>query len=347
MKEKLYQSKMKYKIPFSILFRSIFCFSMITFFLVKVDGQSGVWLVSYSGTDRWQLINTGREKVPTLRFGDFDGDKKTDIFYRPKDNRDWLVSYGATGRWEKINESKAEILEMAFGDFNGDGKTDVFHRPADSRDWLISYGGTSRFEKIGEAKAKISEIAIGDFNGDGKADIFQRPTDNRDWLVSYSATGRWEKINESKAEISEMVFGDFNGDGKTDIFHRPTPCTDNEKEQLITLLERSGLPSEDLKNLKEKINNVSCSSSGGWLSDIGNILQSIYTKGKAVTKTTGKILLCANLATLVTVGCGAKYAACLYTCVEADCDACFLLLAEVILNDCQKSFEAWKEACLD
>jgi hypothetical protein len=83
-----------------------------------------IWRVSWGGTSRWEEINTSQHGLPSLAFGDFNGDGKTDVF-RAQGGA-WFVSWGGTSRWEEINTSQHGLPSLAFGDFNGDGKTDVF-----------------------------------------------------------------------------------------------------------------------------------------------------------------------------------------------------------------------------
>jgi hypothetical protein len=127
--------------------------------------------VSYGGAGRWATLNTATERLKDLAFADFNGDKKTDVFYKPANSRVWYVAYGGKGKWDTLNTSRAGLNELAFGDFDGDGKADVFHTPPDSREWLISYGGTGKWKPLGEAKERVKDLAFADFNGDGKTDV--------------------------------------------------------------------------------------------------------------------------------------------------------------------------------
>jgi hypothetical protein len=40
------------------------------------------WLVSYSGTGRWEKINESAAEIEEMHFGDFNGDGMTDVLLR-------------------------------------------------------------------------------------------------------------------------------------------------------------------------------------------------------------------------------------------------------------------------
>ncbi|MEM7553052.1 MAG: VCBS repeat-containing protein, partial [Cyanobacteria bacterium P01_A01_bin.84] len=85
--------------------------------------------VSYGGITSWEsLIRESPDKkgyaLESFRFGDFNGDGKTDVF-TVFDGR-FQVSYGGTSRWQALAKTRIPLKRLRFGDFNGDGKTDVF-----------------------------------------------------------------------------------------------------------------------------------------------------------------------------------------------------------------------------
>lgn len=173
------------------------------------------WVASSGATDDWFLLAQSNVDISELAFGDFNGDRKTDVIRGTGDV--WLVSWGGTSVWEQINVSSYDFSDLAIGDFNGDGKDDVFR--ANGNEWLVSFSATSGWVHLGNSSFLVSELAFGDFDGNGATDIFRGNGSN--WYVSYSyKSGRsgWVHINESEYPTSALSLGDFNGDGKTDVF---------------------------------------------------------------------------------------------------------------------------------
>jgi hypothetical protein len=102
-------------------FLSILLICMLVSF---VSAAGDKWKVSYGGKEKWADLNSSGFSISSLRFGDFNGDKKTDVFRT--NGKDWFISYGGSGKWTRLNSSGYGIENIAFGDFNGDGKTDIF-----------------------------------------------------------------------------------------------------------------------------------------------------------------------------------------------------------------------------
>ena len=54
--------------------------------------------------------------IKDLRFGDFDGDGKTDIFYT-RDGQ-WNVWYGSTRAWTPTQSARSAVSQLLFGEFD-------------------------------------------------------------------------------------------------------------------------------------------------------------------------------------------------------------------------------------
>lgn len=173
------------------------------------------WRISSAGTHRYERLNNASSTLATIRFGDFDGDGRTDVFETIGGT--WYVSDGGESRYRPVNTSSNTIDELRFADFDGDGRTDVFYR-SPAGEWLVSYGATGRYQLINTASETIDQLRFGDFDGDGRADVFT--VGDGEWKVSYGGTGRYRVINTSNQIIDQLGFADFNGDGRTDVFSK-------------------------------------------------------------------------------------------------------------------------------
>lgn len=107
-----------------------------------------------------------------LRFGDFDGDRRTDVFSLA--NSQWSVSYGGSTAWQRLNRRLSSNLgELVFADFDGDGKTDVARTSSGS--WQLSSGGATPWRALASGRSEPLSIGMlfGDFDGDGRDDVVQ------------------------------------------------------------------------------------------------------------------------------------------------------------------------------
>jgi uncharacterized membrane protein len=170
------------------------------------------WIVSYEAEGGFSSLSASGYSIDSLRFGDFDGDGKTDVFV--SNNGQWFVSYGGKSAWTSLAGASYSIDSLRFGDFDGDGKTDVF--VSNNGQWYVSYGGTSNWAPLAGAGYSIDRLRFGDFDGDGKTDVFV--SNNGQWFVSYGGTSNWAPLAGSSYSINNLRFGDFDGDGKTDVF---------------------------------------------------------------------------------------------------------------------------------
>ena len=115
-----------------------------------------------------------------VRVGDFDGDGRSDVFWR---NR----STGANSIWKSANhltpQATASVpdqywLPAAAGDFNGDGKSDIFwHKfyTGENVIWLSGNAATRQLvQKMSGGRGRWEVVGSGDFDGDSKVDVFWR-----------------------------------------------------------------------------------------------------------------------------------------------------------------------------
>jgi hypothetical protein len=120
----------------------------------------------------WKPLAASRLSIGDLRFGDFDGDRKTDVFSLA--NGQWSVSFGGDTLWRRLNRKlSSDLGNLVFADFNGDRKTDVA-RSHDGR-WEVSWGGATAWQTLqGRRREPLSVgMLFADFTGDGRADVLQ------------------------------------------------------------------------------------------------------------------------------------------------------------------------------
>ena len=195
------------------------------------------------------------------RFGDFNGDGRTDF----------LITLDREGNWNGHQVSLANesgILKGAYssssrgwgerfylGDFNGDSQSDFLVTANDNQgiNWhgyeiYQSQGGTSfsRTQKAGWPSYR--EIFYpGDFNGDGRTDFIVTAASGFRYgyklYLSNEENGFTQAISSSSPGYGEkFYFGDFNGDGRTDFL-----ITANKKQGIDWIghkvfLSKSNLP---------------------------------------------------------------------------------------------------------
>ncbi len=180
------------------------------------DGVDGL------GPD-WQVISTG----------DFNGDGKSDIFWRNSaDNRTlmWLMNGTSVldgGYTYTLDPSW--LLEGTI-DFNGDGKDDFLWRNIVNGDvsiWLMNGKNYLATAYVGFRNVPLNwDIrGVGDFNGDGKGDILWRNNATGEihtWLMNGISLIESGLVGPSaiSADWNQIAMGDFNGDGKDDLLWR-------------------------------------------------------------------------------------------------------------------------------
>jgi hypothetical protein len=131
------------------------------------DGAGNLGSLS-RGTVDLKPLTTLPVPIRDLRFGDFDGDGKTDMFYTR--GGQWYVWYAKTRTWTPTQTSSAKIGELLFGDFDAVRGTDVV--AVRNNAWSYSSASTSSWLRLNAKLTNDFDNAVAaDFDGDGRADI--------------------------------------------------------------------------------------------------------------------------------------------------------------------------------
>ncbi len=167
------------------------------------NGTSKIFSIEKNGQWQAKQLYTGSfpDSTNMLFFGDFNGDRKTDILYRL--NGDDILS-----QWSKAINTGTSFIQSTYNGFN--------------KIPIIYAGNTSKY---GDDK-----LFIVDINGDGKSDIFHgwnnyingvATTSKHDVYYSSANTFRLNStsFNSIYGKESQNVT-DINGDGRADFINR-------------------------------------------------------------------------------------------------------------------------------
>jgi FG-GAP-like repeat len=202
-------------------------------------GENRVWLMNGTTVTSFVTLVTvpvGGAAGWNYAFGDFNGDRRTDLLWRNNTTGDtalWLeVASGGSG--PVFNVPVTWTVDVA--DFNGDGRTDLFWRNVNQPTTAATYGQNAIWIMNGRTVVTSPIISqtpagfdydFGDFNGDGRTDFYWRNTS-----TDANLTGRnyiWIMNGTVKVDDREITrlsnswdydLADFNGDNRTDFVWR-------------------------------------------------------------------------------------------------------------------------------
>jgi hypothetical protein len=158
---------------------------------------------------------------------DFDGDGKSEIFWRNPQtgaNMVWYVTGTSVTSTANLPATGTHWVPAGMGDFSGDNKSDIFWRDNAGNNymWLMN-GSTANGITMVPQAASWDFVWSADFDGDGLFDLFWRNTStgaNMLWFMNGAAVRSTATLPSTATNWSAEGFGDFNGDGRWDILWR-------------------------------------------------------------------------------------------------------------------------------
>lgn len=147
-----------------------------------------------------------------LAVGDFDGDRRDDIFLA--NGTGWWYSSAGRTEWRFLQPSTLRVSDLRFGRFDSDARTDVLF--SQGQNWWISSGGARLPRMLRSDGARVRDCVFGDFDGDGLTDALR--ADGSTWSVAYGAASSWQLMREDARRANDLRVGDFTGDGIDEVF---------------------------------------------------------------------------------------------------------------------------------
>jgi FG-GAP-like repeat len=154
----------------------------------------------------------GTDQSGDLATGDFDGDKRTDVFVAT--GTAWFFSRGGQESWEFLHASDKLTRELGFADIDNDGVTDVLYRDGAGNLGFLKSGRVP-LQPLTTTPEPMANLRFGDFDGDGLTDIFF--TRGGQWQVWFGSLKDWRPTQTSGFSISAFLFGEFDAVKGTDV----------------------------------------------------------------------------------------------------------------------------------
>ena len=169
------------------------------------------WWYMSAAKMHWVYLSPNTERLSQVGLGDFNGDKRCDVFAINHGTNNWEISSGGSGAWTALpgNYPGIPMDQLRFGDFNGDHITDVFRRAPDGQWSAISPGhyGWTALQSSGFA---LEDLRFGDFDGNGITDVLSRAGGS--WSVSWNGTSPWQKLASNlNDDIRNVHIADVDG----------------------------------------------------------------------------------------------------------------------------------------
>ncbi len=191
------------------------------FFATKVANTNNYqWHYYSAGNDSVDHLLLESDLDPDkLRFGDFDGNSKTDVFSEQVQGGTlmWVISSGGSSALRAIGPAQYYLDRLSFGDFDNDFKTDVFaavEYPNGVSSWQYWSAGVGQPTIL----RNVTEPAplIGNFDDNSALDLFTMRCSSKPYFPTHIDS--WQSVFAAGVTYDwAPALGDYNGDGKTDL----------------------------------------------------------------------------------------------------------------------------------
>jgi hypothetical protein len=197
----------------------------------QLDGSNAIWLMNGSQVKSYSTdLPTASKDLGWAdpKFGDFDGNGKTDFFWRnTKSGKNvvWLMN-GTAIQEEIVLSTVGNNWDYKIVDFNGDGTSDLFWQDkvnGGAAGWIIDDGRVASTKFLGDV-APEWDAYIADFNGDRRTDLFWRNDktgNNAVWEMSGLTVIDTISTGNRSLDWSPTI-ADLNNDGRSDVFWHST-----------------------------------------------------------------------------------------------------------------------------
>jgi VCBS repeat protein len=150
-----------------------------------------------------------------IRFGDFDGNGRTDLFYTK--DKQWNVLYAGSRQWTKTQTSNARVEQLLLGEFDDVRGTDL----AAVRNGGFSYSSASTgswTRMNGKLRPTLEGAVAADFDGNGRTDIAW--DDGGTWRYSPDGNKPLKRLRRKEGSVGslqKLLIGHFDPDPKAQV----------------------------------------------------------------------------------------------------------------------------------
>ncbi|MEX2964269.1 hypothetical protein [Microbulbifer sp. TYP-18] len=182
------------------------------FYVSSNLGNTRGWMISESASKSWRMINASRIAKENLRYGDFVGDEKIDVFTSFQGR--WYVSDAGTKPWQPLAQSARAISDLRFADLIGDEKTDVFS--IENGQWLVSESAAKSWVSIANSSYSLDDLVFANVISDAKDDVIYMS--GSQWFATDGRQSSWTFLGASTVKPNDILVTDIIGANGDDFF---------------------------------------------------------------------------------------------------------------------------------